>query len=103
MLDDTVDREKWHTAGYGLSVVNININYKYPANMGDDLEIQSSVSKIGDKSIIFDQQIVLASDSTPVVDALVTFVLVNRKTGRAITLAGEIRKDLEKLSTLLNQ
>ena len=29
MLDDTVDREKWHTAGYGLSVVNIN----YPVNL----------------------------------------------------------------------
>ncbi len=103
MLDDTVDREKWHTAGYGLSVVNININYKYPANMGDDLEIQSSVSKIGNKSILFDQQIVLASDSTPVADALVTFVLVNRKTGHAITLTGKIRKDLEKLFTLFNQ
>ena len=103
MLDDTVDREKWHTAGYGLAVVNININYKHPANMGDDLEILSSVSKIGNKSIIFDQRIVLASDSTPVADALVTFVLVNRKTGRAITLTGEIYKDLENLFARLNQ
>lgn len=103
MLDDTVDHEKWHTAGYGLAVVNININYKHPANMGDDLEILSSVSKIGNKSIIFDQRIVLASDSTPVADALVTFVLVNRKTGRAITLTGEIYKNLENLFARLNQ
>jgi len=102
MLDESLDRLHWHSAGYGLSVVNITINYNYPASMDDELEILSSVSKIGNKSIVFNQQIFLLPDSVPVADALVTFVIVDQKTGRAIPLKGKILTGLEHLATRLN-
>ena len=33
--------------GWGVIIVNININYKFPAVLGDTLDVQTSLIKIG--------------------------------------------------------
>ena len=99
MLDDLVDREKWHSDGFGLSVVNINIDYRQTAKMGDCLEIYSNLNRIGNKSVVIEQKIVLSGGVKIVVEALVTFVVVDEKTGRAIPITDKIKSRL----MLLNQ
>ena len=97
MLDDLVDREKWHSEGFGLSVVNININYRQPAKMGDCLDIHSNLSRIGNKSVVIEQRIVLSGGTKVVAEAQVTFVVVDEQSGRAIPITNKIKSRLMQL------
>ncbi|MFH1853575.1 MAG: thioesterase family protein [Candidatus Neomarinimicrobiota bacterium] len=98
LLDNSIDRREWHNKGFGLSIVNININYLYPATMDDVLRITSAVARIGNKSVLINQQIILENTEIIVVNAAVTFVVVDLQSGRAIKIEGDIRSDLDKMA-----
>lgn len=98
LLDKTVDRDKWHRQGIGLSVVNININYRRPAVMGDRLEIKTTLERIGRKSVVLKQVITKTGDRRLVAEALVTFVIVDMKTLQAIPVSDEIRAELTAIN-----
>ena len=70
---------------WAFVIVNININYRYPATAGNELHISTTLESIGEKSVVFAQEIKLA-DGKPVVDAKVTFVILDKKTGFQIQL-----------------
>ena len=75
--------------------MNININYRRPAVLGDVLHIESEVSQLNGKSGIILQRVVLAGDNTLVADAALTFVCIdlrtqNRAAGRSYVNAGGI-------------
>ena len=79
-------------------VVNININYRRPAYMGEILDVSTHIKKIGNRSCVLHQAITLQEDGTPVADADVVFVIVEAKTGQAVSLqAGPMRAILEQL------
>jgi thioesterase-3 len=78
-------------------VVNISINYRQAASLGDILEIRTRISKIGNKSGVMRQEIVMLSDGSPVADADVTFVVVDVRTRKPLNL----RDDLKPLLALL--
>ena len=76
-------------------VVNVNINYRYPASLGQTLVIKSqlnSLAEVGGKKSTFQQTIYLENTDTIVCDALVTFVLFDANTQRAISMTEEIRE-----------
>ncbi|RBO15115.1 MULTISPECIES: thioesterase family protein [Pantoea] len=79
-------------------VVNININYRRPAVLGDRLVIESDVSQLSGRSGIIAQRVLLADDRTLVADALLTFVCIDLRTQKAVPLEGELR---ERLATLM--
>ncbi|AIX50470.1 MULTISPECIES: acyl-CoA thioesterase [Pantoea] len=79
-------------------VVNININYRRPAVLGDRLVIESDVSQLSGRSGIIAQRVLLAEDRTLVADALLTFVCIDLRTQKAVPLEGELR---ERLATLM--
>lgn len=91
------DFPKPHFEGYGFVVVNNNINYRHPASLGDVLDIYTYVIKIGNKSATFKHEIYLQEKNILILDAEVTFVIVDLKTGKAIPIAGEWRQKLELL------
>jgi thioesterase-3 len=72
-------------------VVNININYRKSASMGDILELYLGLSKIGGKSAVFYQEIRLKGTSTVVADAQVTFVFADKDTGKAVKIDDEMK------------
>ncbi|WP_312663335.1 YbgC/FadM family acyl-CoA thioesterase [Pantoea sp. CTOTU49201] len=78
-------------------VVNININYRRPAVLGDVLNIESEVSQLGGKSGIIAQRVLLASDNSVVADAALTFVCVDLRTQKAVPLEGELHQRLASL------
>lgn len=80
-------------------VVNININYRRPAVMGDCLVIESDVSQLSSRSGIIAQRVLLAEDRTVVADALLTFVCIDLRTQKAVPLEGELRERLAALMT----
>jgi len=80
-------------------VVNININYRRPAVLGDRLIIESEVSQLSGRSGIIAQRVLLAEDGTLVADAMLTFVCIDLRTQKAVPLEGELR---ERLAALMN-
>ena len=81
--------------GYALTVVNININYISSATAGDILLLTTSLLKTGNKSITVSQKVFKKDGMVPVIDAEVTFVLVDVKTGKSVQLNERIRKYLD--------
>ncbi|MBY4886479.1 YbgC/FadM family acyl-CoA thioesterase [Pantoea sp. DY-15] len=78
-------------------VVNININYRRPAVLGDVLNIESEVSQLSGKSGIIAQRVLLASDNSEVADAALTFVCIDLRTQKAVPIEGELRERLASL------
>ena len=88
---------KWAQLGKAFIVVNINISYRNPSKLGDLLEIKSAISKLGGKSGIVHQEIFLKGTDYKVIDADVTFVIIDTKTNRAIKIEGEIYQVLSNI------
>ena len=96
--EDTLDLAQWQEKGIGFSIVNITINYRKPAFMGDVLEIHTKLYKLGNASGTIRHEIFIKGTDDIVVDADVTFVMVDAETNRAMPMKGEIREMLERLS-----
>jgi len=72
--------------GIGPVVVNINVNYRRPATLGDILEVRTGIGAVNSKSFVFHQEIVLRDTGAKVADADVTLVFIDFKTQRAVPL-----------------
>lgn len=83
--------------GYAFAVVNININYRRAAYMGEVLRISTSVSTVGVRSCVMRQVIALKDTDAVIADADVTFVIVDTRTEKAATLEGDLRVALERM------
>jgi thioesterase-3 len=75
-------------------IANININYRLPALFGQHLFIETTVSKIGNKSSVATQIIRCKETNNVIVDAEVTFVLFDTKSNKALPIVGDL---LDKL------
>ncbi|MBP2170155.1 thioesterase-3 [Erwinia toletana] len=80
----------------GFVVVNVNINYRRPAVLGDVLTIDSQLQQLSGKSGVLSQNVLLA-DGTVVADALLTFVCVHLPSQKVLPLEGELKQQLESL------
>ena len=78
-------------------VVNININYRRPAVLGDVLQIDSEVMQLNGKSGVLAQRVVLASDQTLVADATLTFVCIDLSSQKAVSIEGALKQRLQAL------
>ncbi|MDY0900629.1 YbgC/FadM family acyl-CoA thioesterase [Pantoea agglomerans] len=78
-------------------VVNININYRRPAVLGEVLTIDSEITQLNGKSGIIAQRVLLAGQETVVADAALTFVCIDLRTQKAVALEGELRERLMRL------
>ncbi|MDY0992984.1 YbgC/FadM family acyl-CoA thioesterase [Pantoea agglomerans] len=78
-------------------VVNININYRRPAVLGDVLTIESEITQLNGKSGIIAQRVLLAGQETVVADAALTFVCIDLRSQKAVALEGELRERLMRL------
>ncbi len=97
MFENNIDRQAWHDKKLGLSIVNININYRAPAVMGSRLTIVTELQRIGNKSITLNQAVCINETDIIAADAAVTFVVTDMRTGKALNLEGWLRKEIEKL------
>ncbi|MBS0968276.1 acyl-CoA thioesterase [Chimaeribacter arupi] len=81
-------------------VVNININYRTPAVLGDRLRIDSRLERLNGRSGVVSQVVTRDRDGETVADAALTFVCIDLKSQKALPLEGEL---LEKLRQLEQQ
>ncbi|HNX72430.1 YbgC/FadM family acyl-CoA thioesterase, partial [Rivihabitans pingtungensis] len=76
---------EWFTeSGLAFVVVNININYRRPAFMNEQLVVHTGVKSLSNRSAVIHQRITLDDMSTVVSEADITFVLFDEKQNKAI-------------------
>lgn len=73
----------FHARGIIHAVVNINIDYKSQAKVGDLLRIETEPTRVGSSSLLAAQTIKQAGSGTVVVDAKVTNVFLDSANGKA--------------------
>ncbi|GBU12121.1 long-chain acyl-CoA thioesterase III [Enterobacterales bacterium] len=87
---------KWMSANkIAFIVVNININYRKPATLGDVLRIDSSLQQLNGRSGVIEQ--VITREGDIVADATLTFVCIDLRTQKALPLEGELLGKLREL------
>ena len=77
-------------------VVNININYRRPAVLGDLLRIDSQLLRLNGKSGVMKQTVTLEPESLAVADAELTFVCIDLRSQKALPIEGALREKLEE-------
>jgi len=80
-------------------VVNININYRSAAVLGDVLCITSQLQQLNRKSGVLQQNVLLEPDGKIVADALITFVCIDLNTKQVLPIEGELSTRLEELTS----
>ena len=81
-----------------LTLVNSNIDYRHPCHLNDVLEIHTKVMRIGNTSCKVDQTIYLEGSSKVIAEATNTFVLMDKRTTKAVPIEGKLREKLEQLA-----
>ncbi|SFX11530.1 acyl-CoA thioesterase [Marinospirillum alkaliphilum] len=99
-LEQQVDIATFTGSGLGLAVVNININYRRGAYVNEEIEVVTTLARIGNKSAVMHQDVVLKGTDVLVADADITFVVTDQKAQKAVALEGELRQVLEQWQTL---
>jgi len=77
--------------------VNLNINYRFAAVAGDDLEVITQLAELGGRSARMHQVIRQRGGGRTVADADITFVLLDVAANRAVAIKGEVRDALAPL------
>jgi len=77
--------------GLAFVLVNVNLNYKDAAHLGDVLDIETIIQRIGSKSITLRHQILKRRDKTVILDGEVTFVVKDLEKGIAVPITGRMR------------
>ncbi|MGB3209349.1 MAG: thioesterase family protein [Desulforhopalus sp.] len=95
-LESKIDLKKWAIQGIIFLVVNINVNYRRAVSVGESLAVTTALEKIGNRSVVLKQQIFLKNSDDVAADALVTFVVTD-KSGKAVSMDGEMLQEIEKL------
>ena len=86
--------------GFAFVIVNININYRDAALAGDLIRVSVNLSKFGNKSAQFEQKvtkIVNGVEETLIADAIITFCFLDKTTGKAMEIYGELKAMLERI------
>lgn len=95
-LESKIDLRKWAEKGLIFLVVNINVNYRRAVPVGETLNVTTKLEKIGHRSVVLKQEILVKESKAVAADALITFVVTDR-TGRAVSMDGEMLQEIEKL------
>lgn len=78
-------------------VVNINISYLHPATLGAILVVECKLKSINRKSWILSQRIKIKEIGTPIADADITLVAVDRKSGKSVLIDVKLRSLIKSL------
>ena len=80
-------------------IVNININYRLPATLGDIINISTDIEKIGNTSMTFSQKIYFDNTEKIICDALITFVILDQKTEKPLRIDDNLKSLFYKEAT----
>lgn len=96
IFESKIDLKKWAAEGLIFLVVNININYRMAVPVGEVLLMETNLEKIGNRSGVLLQKLLVKETGQVAADALITFVIAD-SAGVAVPLTGKILEEIEKL------
>lgn len=89
-FETSVDYEEFKRNNWAFIVVNINISYRKPAVPGDTLRIKTSYKSHGSRSMTLNQIVYINDFETIAAEADITFVVLDAKTQKVVTLEGHL-------------
>ncbi len=98
LFESRIDLHKWVEQGLLFLVINININYRRAVGVGEILQVATSLDKVGRKSAVLRQEIVLKTSKELVADALVTFAIMDGSK-KTVVMENEILREILKLDS----
>jgi thioesterase-3 len=97
---DNISNTAYKEMKISFFIVNININYRAPATLGDVINVSTEIEKIGNTSMTFAQKIYLEGTEKIICDALITFVILDQKTEKPLKIDDSLKslfyKEVEK-------
>lgn len=95
-FESRIDLQQWAKQGIVFLVVNININYRKALPVGETVVVVTKLHEIGGRSATLRQEVRVKETQEVAADGLVTFVVIDRD-GRALSIEGDIKNEIEKL------
>ena len=97
MLGDAVELEAWHDQGRRFVIVRVDVSYRAAATLGDDLVVRTWGGDVGKSSARVHQEIVRTGDGKTIVEATITYVILDADSGRPLRLDGELAEALGRM------
>ncbi|MBR6027029.1 MAG: acyl-CoA thioesterase [Neisseriaceae bacterium] len=91
LFDDSGALKLLGQKNWGFAVVNININFRRAATMGDILRINTKFGDFSSKSGTLTQTITNLKTEKIMTEAQITYVILDLNTNRALPINEEIR------------
>ena len=97
MLEDCFDQDEYvKNTNNDFHTVGVQMDFKSPARLNDQLEVYTGVKKLGNSSMTFIQEIYIAGSDEVLNSANITWVNTNQKSMKSETIPDDIRKKLNK-------
>ena len=90
LSSNNISQEMLRKNNLGFVIKRIEIDYLFPAKLGDILVVKSSVEKKSNARMIFNQKIILKKDETPICKGLVEVCLINIDTKKPKPLPDDL-------------
>ena len=90
LSSNNISQEILRKNNLGFVIKRIEIDYLFPAKLGDILVVKSSVEKKSNARMIFNQKIILEKDETPICKGLVEVCLINIDTKKPKPLPNDL-------------
>ena len=95
MLDSLFDQSRYVSeTNKDFHTVGVEMNFKKPAELNDNLEVYTSIKKIGNSSIKFFQEIYKSETNDLLNEAYITWVNTEQTTMKSASLPNEIKEKL---------
>lgn len=72
--------------GYYVMLAELHVRYRAPARYDDLVLLRTELTQLRSRQILFNYQICLQRDATPLIDARSDHIIVSRETGRPARL-----------------
>ena len=97
LLDDIFDQDAYiKETNNEFHTVAVQMNFKAPAKLNDELEVYSSFKKIGNSSLTFYQEIYKEGSDELLNSAEIVWVHTNQKEMKSADLPEDLRKKFNK-------
>ena len=97
MLEDCFDQDEYiKNTNNDFHTVGVQMDFKSPARLNDQLEVYTGVKKLGNSSMTFFQEIYKSGSNKVLNSANITWVNTNQKSMKSETIPDDIRRKLDK-------
>ena len=97
MLENCFNQDEYiKNTSNDFHTVGVQMNFKSPARLNDQLEVYTGVKKLGNSSMTFIQEIYRGGSDEILNSANITWVNTNQKSMKSATIPDDIRTKLNK-------